>query len=164
MLLSLAAYQLLNPLPSPVRPIAGVERCASRSLPLPPRMNLDQDTLLPDPDDEALRVRLIELQREGEARGAAFLAVLVLTISWLFTIPPDIRRSHICGVQIAQKEETRDCTPAAAVWERVQEHYASCGGSDGPACVKLDLSVDPKSQASFSEFVRTLQSEATALR
>uniref|UniRef100_A0A7S0KZW9 Uncharacterized protein n=1 Tax=Coccolithus braarudii TaxID=221442 RepID=A0A7S0KZW9_9EUKA len=106
-----------------------------------------------------LRAQLQSKQHVIEKRGRAVLGMVFALIIWFFTLPPDIRRARVClGDKVgADKWSTLfACTPPAAMFERIGEHYRTCG--DLGACVHLDLSIDPTSRAIFADAIDTLMS------
>ena len=111
--------------------------------------------------DPEVQRRIDEMQARNQRRGAVALGCVFAVVVWLFTVPPDIRRTNICGLE--EKDPFSDCTPLAALVSRVGDHYATCGRTpQAPACVALDLSIDPRSRAAFDRTVEALLSDAPA--
>ena len=106
--------------------------------------------MLPDPD---VTKKLAAMQERNTRRGSIVLSVLLLVIVWVFTLPPEFRRADIC-------EETdlrTGCTTASRLVQQVATHYQQCGrGEDSAPCVRLDLSIDPKSKEAFDATVQVL--------
>ena len=97
----------------------------------------------------ALLAELQARQQQAQQRGAAVLGAVLFICAWFFTVPPEIRRSHICLT-----EDTTGCVTFGSFTQSIAEHYATCS-SDGVPCVQFDLSVDPKSVEIFSEIVNS---------
>ena len=85
------------------------------------------------------------MQARNTQVGVNVLATVFLVILWVFTLPPEIRRSRAPPPDLAQQ---------------VASHYATCGRSVGDPCVQFDLSIDPKSRAWFEATLSTLTSES----
>ena len=96
-----------------------------------------------------LRTRLLEKQRVAERNGTIVLGLLLLVIVWAFSLPVDIRRAVVCSTELELSVHLNGCVSWDELLERVASHYSSCGVDGGPACFRLDLSVDPKSSAAF---------------
>ena len=78
--------------------------------------------------------KLAAMQARNTQTGATVLAALLLAIVWIFTLPPEIRRSRAPPPEIVQK---------------ISEHYGTCGQGAADPCVQFDLSIDPRSRAWF---------------
>ena len=98
-----------------------------------------------------LQQRISEMQQRNQRRGAYVLGAVVAVCIWLFSVPPDIRRTNICGLAGGE------CTELPALGQRVASHYATCGRTeDAPACIAFDFSIDPRSRASFDATVEAI--------
>ena len=119
--------------------------------------------LMQQPDGQPARSvqeQIAEMQERNQRRGGYVLGFVVAICVWLFTVPPDIRRTNICGLD---GSGSAGCTELSALGSRVADHYATCGRTEGaPACVAFDFSVDPRSKASFDARVESLFGAATA--
>ena len=112
-----------------------------------------------DPDiSPELRQQLTELQAKNQQRGAVALSLVVAVCVWLFSVPPDIRRTDICEIA-----NTRDCMEFSALANRVATHYQTCGSEGAPACVAFDFSIDPKSREAFDRNVEALLGDSDPL-
>ena len=113
-------------------------------------------------DEQTLEERISAMQARNQRRGAVVLGIVVAACVWLFSVPPDIRRSSICGL-----DESTGCTPLPALARRIASHYSSCdiaGREPGvPACVAFDFSIDPRSRASFDRTLESLFEACTGM-
>ena len=122
--------------------------------------NVELQIRMPAVEEASLQDRLAAMQQTNETRGKAALLIILLIVAWLFSVPPAIRRTDVCGPQAT---ENSNCVSVSTLWKSVAEHYSTCGRTpDASPCVAWDFSVDPKSQAAFSEAVRALQSDVPA--
>ena len=84
--------------------------------------------------------------------------MLLLVLVWVFSLPPDIRRASTCS-SLAELDaffaRFGGCVQASELWDRVVEHYRTCGAAGGAPCFRLDISVDPKSATLFREALDT---------
>ena len=144
---------LVVPSLTPARSLAmGIPVCslALRRAAPPILVDPELQQILNEPDSE-LQQRLNEMSERNQRNGAVVLGVIVSICIWLFTVPPDIRRSNICGFG-----NPTGCVSWASVGHRVAEHYASCGKGDAPGCVEFDFSIDPRSRAAADAMVDSL--------
>ncbi|KAJ1624758.1 hypothetical protein T492DRAFT_1044961 [Pavlovales sp. CCMP2436] len=86
---------------------------------------------------------LVQSQKNG---AVLFVLVLIFNL-WFFTVPPEIRRTHVCA---SDQFETAaryhiDCVSEDAWRQLVKDHYATCKGLN--ECVHFDFSIDPKTLA-----------------
>jgi len=88
-----------------------------------------------------LAAKLAEMQARNQRNGQVVLSFVLILVLWVFTLPPDIRRS---------REDLAGWAPL------VLEHYQTCGATSGVPCVQLDLTIDPESVAQFQTVVDTL--------
>ena len=65
---------------------------------------------------EELRSRLVDMQARNQRNGALVLAMLLLVIVWVFTLPPDIRRGDL--------------------YDQVLTHYRTCGSAAASNAVR----------------------------
>jgi hypothetical protein len=85
-----------------------------------------------------------QLTRSDEA-GKWLLGAVLLGNLWFFSVPPEIRRAHVCTTD--QTRHTRikvECIPQSEWQAMVSRHYATCKSFG--ECVHFDFSVDPKTQ------------------
>lgn len=92
-----------------------------------------------------------------EAGVRLFLAVIVV-IAWLFTLPPEIRRTHVCTTDVNKVVSRYECKTPGEFADLVVNHYRECtaSGSRTP-CVQLDFSVDPRTLEFNAEVAKGLK-------
>mmetsp|Transcript_23420 Transcript_23420/g.60260 ORF Transcript_23420/g.60260 Transcript_23420/m.60260 type:complete len:163 (+) Transcript_23420:17-505(+) len=86
--------------------------------------------------------------RASEATGKYIFVVTLLAIIWGFTLPPEIRRTKMCTTDNPKVIKfAGGCSTPGEIAGMVRDHYKTCTspGSTVP-CVKLDLSIDPKTK------------------
>ena len=103
--------------------------------------------------DPELQQRLMAMQAKNQRNGALVLGFVVAVCVWLFSVPPDIRRTQICELT-GGDPFLGDCKSFSALTDRVASHYQSCGSEGMPGCVQFDFSIDPKSRSAFDAMVR----------
>lgn len=69
-----------------------------------------------------------------EKRGNVFFAIVMLTIVWIFSIPPEFRRAHFCST----KEVRYDCVSFGEWTSAIGDYYKGGGG------VHFDFSIEKK--------------------
>jgi hypothetical protein len=110
-----------------IKPLKGV------GIPVPiGRTKLKRDVqLLQAKDNNAI---------QGTNRGFVILAIVLLINLWFFTIPPEIRRAHICTTDrcVQDRAWCYDCKTFREVKDGVSDYYAGGGG------IKWDFSVEQK--------------------
>lgn len=82
---------------------------------------------------------------QGESRGRVLFLLAFLLNVWFFSVPPEIRRTHICTTDPAVAKTSRfdtGCVSFADWRQLVSRHYSTCKGVG--ECVHFDMSVDPK--------------------
>lgn len=90
--------------------------------------------------------------QQSEEVGVRIFAVLLVAIVWLFTLPPEIRRTKICTTDDPKRLEkvyafAGECESVDALVGKVRDHYALCTTpGSGVPCAKLDLTIDPKTK------------------
>lgn len=109
-----------------------------------------------DVPSAALRARLLEKQAEAQRNGARVLGIVLLVTIWFFSVPPDIRRTKICGLGRPELRAS-PCVEARQLGDRVLEHYSECSAGKS-ACVQWDFSVDPESKTVFEATLARLRS------
>ena len=97
------------------------------------------DDGLGPPVSEKLRKELEAMQAKNQRNGAVVLGTICAIIIWLFSVPPDIRRTPICGISTVES-----CTEFSILAQRVATHYNTCGAAGEPPCVNFDFSIDPR--------------------
>lgn len=86
-----------------------------------------------------------QLTRSDEA-GKWLLAAVMLGNLWFFSVPPEIRRTHVCTTdQTLHKRIKTECVAQSEWQSMVARHYQTCKSFG--ECVHFDFSVDPKTQA-----------------
>ena len=105
--------------------------------------------------------RIEEMQKRNQKNGVVVLGTVFAICVWLFTVPPDIRRTNICGLE-GSDPFIDDCKPVAALVDRIGDHYATCGRRESVPCVAFDFSIDPRSRAAFDARVEALTTEMLA--
>ena len=83
----------------------------------------------------SLSEKLAEMEKTNTQRGLTVLGSLLAVILWLFTVPPDIRRTEVCPPGSAYA--TQSCVSLSALGERVATHYATCGRGEGAAALSV---------------------------
>merc|ERR1711971_57192 len=83
---------LLAPTPQGARALARSHEQRSPA----PVLLADDEAASSEALSPALRQALEEMQERNARRGAVVLGLLLMVIVWLFSVPPDIRRSNIC--------------------------------------------------------------------
>lgn len=107
-------------------------------------------------DDERMQGWAVQ-QEKFEARGKVVQIVVVAAIFWLFTLPPDIRRTKLCqperGTGSAEMTYIRDgqCRTGDELRERIIQHYQTCGGPSGVPCVQFDFTIDQSPDSFISQ-------------
>lgn len=109
-----------------------------KSVPIPVlsrRTRLNRDTQLLQAKDSYNKA-----MQDSTNRGLVILAIVFLTNLWLFTIPPEIRRTHICTSDrcIQDRAWCYDCKTLQEVKDAVSDYYAGGGG------IKWDFSIEQK--------------------
>ena len=105
-----------------------------------------------------VQARIEEMAKKNQQNGVVVLGTILTICVWLFTVPPDIRRTNICGLEGADPF-IDNCKPVAALVDRIGDHYATCGRTDSVPCVAFDFSIDPRSRAAFDARVEALTTE-----
>ena len=77
---------------------------------------------------------------EYEERGKYLFAIVMFAIIWSFTIPPEIRRQHICFSRNCRLDNTGkfcyDCVSFGEYADQIAEYYKGGGG------IKFDFSIE----------------------
>lgn len=76
-------------------------------------------------------------------RGLPIFLASLLFCTWLFTIPPEIRRTHICVGPCIENRDIwfcSECKTIGELKEEVSEYYRNGGG------IEWDFSIDPNSK------------------
>lgn len=73
-------------------------------------------------------------------RGPILLGLTLFTTVWLFSIPPDFRRAHICTLQVCvdNRPACNDCQTLGELRDGIIDYYRNGGG------IQFDFSIDPK--------------------
>ena len=73
------------------------------------------------------------------SRGSVMFALAIALGVWIFSIPPEIRRQHICtpSACVENRSKCYDCVTLGEWNDGVVEYYKNGGG------VQFDFSVDP---------------------
>jgi hypothetical protein len=76
----------------------------------------------------------------SNGRGLTILTLALAICVWIFSIPPEIRREHICTTSacVANRMKCYDCVTFDEWKEQVSDYYRNGGG------IMFDLSVDPE--------------------
>ena len=77
----------------------------------------------------------------GMREGVVIFTVTFLVCVWFFTVPPAIRRTHICPTEFALQKQISGCVDIREWWKLVTDWYGSCKGMQ---CVVWDFSIDPE--------------------
>lgn len=72
----------------------------------------------------------------GQRRGLILFPLVLLFTAWLFTIPPEFRRAHLCSEQQVIDYPGK-CITADTWINGVKEYYRNGGG------IEFDFSIDP---------------------
>ena len=80
------------------------------------------------------------IYKESEARGNVIFALALVATLWSFSIPPQLRREHICPTKSCELNRVRcyDCVTKEEWLGQVSEYYKNGGG------IHFDFSVEPK--------------------
>ena len=83
-------------------------------------------------------------------RGPIILTITLLFLAWLFSIPPEFRRAHICSVErcVANRAACNDCQTIDEIKNGIIEYYKNGGG------IQFDFSIDPVTIEKNKEFVK----------
>ncbi|KAJ1460336.1 hypothetical protein M885DRAFT_509278 [Pelagophyceae sp. CCMP2097] len=76
----------------------------------------------------------------ADARGRVFLGLVLLVNVWSFSVPPEIRRAHVCTTSVVGQKNGYSCVSFRDWRQSVTDYYAQGGG------VHFDFSVDPASK------------------
>ena len=146
MLLLLVAPAFVAPPPLPIVPPRGHLLPATCATPANWMPRATPPSLMErDPD---LQQRLDEMAVKNQRNGAIVLGAVVAVCVWLFSVPPDIRRTNICELT-GGDAFMGDCMEFSALSKRVASHYETCGADGAPPCVQFDFSIDPRKRAAF---------------
>jgi hypothetical protein len=80
---------------------------------------------------------------DGTGRGLIFQAFVLGICIWLFTVPPEFRRTYFCPADIYCQEEgscQRECVTYDQFFQNVGDYYKNGGG------IQWDFSIDPKTK------------------
>jgi hypothetical protein len=85
-------------------------------------------------------------------RGQIILAIALLITIWLFSIPPEFRRAHVCTVErcVANRASCNDCQTFDEIRDGIVQYYKSGGG------IQFDFSIDPTTIEKNKEFMKTV--------
>jgi hypothetical protein len=74
------------------------------------------------------------------SRGSILLGVSLLFTLWLFSIPPEFRRAHVCTLDVCvqNRASCNDCQTLGELREGIASYYKNGGG------VEFDFTIDPK--------------------
>lgn len=78
---------------------------------------------------------------DGTGRGAIIQIFAVGICVWLFTVPPEFRRTYFCPAEMYCQEEgkcTRPCTTYSEFFKKVGDYYRGGGG------IQWDFSISPE--------------------
>ena len=77
---------------------------------------------------------------ESEERGKILLAVVVLLNVWIFSVPVELRRGHLCFTESCAQNRSRcyDCVTIPEWFGDIRAYYANGGG------VNFDFSIEDK--------------------
>ena len=102
----------------------------------------------PAPTRSASRVILQEKKKrfkvyeESEKRGNVLFAIVLVICIWSFSIPPELRREHICFSEKCRLDNTGkfcyDCINFSELTGKISDYYKGGGG------VNFDFSVEEK--------------------
>jgi hypothetical protein len=77
---------------------------------------------------------------DGSGRGLVLMALTLTACVWIFSIPPQYRRAHICATNV----ERSDCVPLGSWASDVQEYYRHGGG------IHFDFTIDQSTRDYWS--------------
>jgi hypothetical protein len=83
---------------------------------------------------------------DGTGRGLVVMAISLFACVWIFSIPPEFRRAHICTSDRPSvgADGTSTCVPLGAWAEDVADYYKGGGG------VHFDFSIDQSTRDFWS--------------
>lgn len=133
-----AAALMVSPLASSNKPVLMAARAPSTANRIIMQLddNVNESVEIKEESMSPLKERLKAMEARNAKNGAIVLGVLFAFILWVFTLPPDIRRSR---------------SPLPDVVSQVAIHYETCGRE--VPCIRFDLSVDPKSQQQIKAII-----------
>jgi hypothetical protein len=77
---------------------------------------------------------------DGSGRGLLLMALSLMACVWIFSIPPEYRRAHICSTSV----ERGDCIPLNVWVNDVKTYYRNGGG------VHFDFTIDQSTRDYWS--------------
>jgi hypothetical protein len=86
------------------------------------------------------------------ARGQIIFSLALVGCIWLFSIPPEFRRAHICGSErcVANRAACSDCQTFEEIKDGISQYYKNGGG------IQFDFSIDPKTIEQNNEFIKAV--------
>ena len=95
----------------------------------------------------------------GQREGAVIFALTFLVCVWFFSVPPPIRRTHICPTQFALEKKISGCVAFSDWAKLVTDWYGSCSGA---SCISWDFSIDPETLKANGYLVEDAPAAAAA--
>lgn len=101
-------------------------------------------------ESSAMRLRSSEdgnAAVEGTGRGLFVMAISLFACVWIFSIPPEFRRAHICTSNRPSSvvvDGSNKCVPLGAWVDDVADYYRGGGG------VQFDFSIDQSTRDFWS--------------
>ena len=83
---------------------------------------------------------------DGSERGNIIMAFVFFVCVWLFSIPPEFRRAHICTTQVCVENRARcyDCRTFEEWTSDIKAYYAGGGG------IQFDFSIAPETKQTWN--------------
>lgn len=84
---------------------------------------------------------------DGTGRGLVVMAISLFACVWIFSIPPEFRRAHICTSNrpsVVVDGSSSTCVPLGAWVDDVADYYKGGGG------VHFDFSIDQSTRDFWS--------------
>lgn len=80
-----------------------------------------------------------KILRDSENRGNILFALVFAACIWIFSIPPEFRRAHLCTTEqcIQNRDKCYDCVSFSEWKSHVNDYYRNGGG------FHLDFTIDP---------------------
>jgi hypothetical protein len=85
-------------------------------------------------------------------RGPIIFSIVLLGTIWLFSIPPEFRRAHICTAErcIVNRAACSDCQTVEEIKDGIIQYYKNGGG------IQFDFSIDPTTIEKNKEFIKAV--------
>jgi hypothetical protein len=87
---------------------------------------------------------------DGMGRGIVLQVIVLIICAWLFTIPPEFRRTYFCPAENYCQEPgscEKPCTTYKEWFRNVGDYYKNGGG------IQWDFSIDPKTLEENAELL-----------